>query len=81
MLVGLVVMLTLGIPIRMARRGLLALLQRAPAADIVATIDGLVRDALSGLPIRTLYVRVVQPGRTTYVLVHVLLDEALPRSA
>jgi cation diffusion facilitator family transporter len=75
-LVGLVVMLTLGVPIRMARRGLLALLQRAPAPDVVATIDGLVRGALSDLPMRALYLRVVQPGRTTYVLVHVLLGEA-----
>jgi predicted Co/Zn/Cd cation transporter (cation efflux family) len=75
-LVGLVVMLTLGVPIRMARRGLLALLQRAPAPDVVAAIDRLVRGALPDLPIRALYVRVVQPGRTTYVLVHVLLGDA-----
>ncbi len=74
-LVGLVVILTLGVPIRMARRGLLALLQRAPALDVVDSIEGLVRSALADLPIRTLYVRVVQPGRTTYVLIHVLLDE------
>ena len=75
-LVGLVVILTLGVPIRMARRGLLALLNRAPSADVVDSIDGLVRDALEDLPIRALYVRVIQPGRTTYALVHVLLDEA-----
>ena len=74
-LVGLVVILTLGVPIRMARRGLLALLQRAPALDVVGSIEGLVRSALADLPIRTLYVRVVQPGRTTYVLIHVLLDD------
>ena len=75
-LVGLVVILTLGVPIHMARRGLLALLNRAPSADVVDSIDGLVRDALEDLPIRALYVRVIQPGRTTYALVHVLLDEA-----
>lgn len=74
-LVGLVVILTLGIPIRMARRGLLALLQRAPAAEVVDSIDALVRDAIAGLPLRKLYVRVIQPGRTTYALVHVLLDD------
>jgi predicted Co/Zn/Cd cation transporter (cation efflux family) len=75
-LVGLVVMVTLGVPIRMARRGLLALLQRAPAPNVVAAIDELVRAALPDLPIRALYLRVVQPGRTTYALVHVLLGEA-----
>ena len=75
-LVSLVVLLTIGVPIRMAGRGLMALLKRAPAKEVVASIDGLVRGALAGLPIRALYVRVVQPGRTTYAMVHVLLDEA-----
>jgi cation diffusion facilitator family transporter len=75
-LVSLVVLLTLGVPIRMAGRGLLALLQRAPANEVVAEIERLVRGALAGVPMRALYVRVVQPGRTTYAMVHVLLSEA-----
>ena len=78
-LVSLVVILTLGVPIRMAGRGLLALLKRAPAEEVVASIDGLVRGALSVVPLRALYVRVVQPGRTTYAMVHVLLGEAETR--
>jgi predicted Co/Zn/Cd cation transporter (cation efflux family) len=75
-LVSLVVILTAGVPIRMAGTGLMALLKRAPATEVVASIDGLVRGALKGLPIRALYIRVVQPGRTTYAMVHVLLGEA-----
>jgi predicted Co/Zn/Cd cation transporter (cation efflux family) len=75
-LVGLVVLLTLGVPIRMAGRGLLALLQRAPAKEVVAEIEEQVRGALADLPMRALYVRVVQPGRTTYAMVHALLGEA-----
>ena len=75
-LVSLVVLLTLGVPIRMAGHGLMALLKRAPAEEVVASIDGLVRGALADVPMRAPYVRVVQPGRTTYAMVHVLLGEA-----
>jgi cation diffusion facilitator family transporter len=75
-LVSLVVILTLGVPIRMGGRGLMALLKRAPAQEVVASIEELVRGALADLPTRALYLRVVQPGRTTYVMVHVLLGEA-----
>ena len=74
-LVGLVVILTLGVPIRMAGRGLLALLNRAPDQAVVASVEALVIGALTGLSAPTLYVRVLQPGRTTYVLVHVLLGQ------
>jgi predicted Co/Zn/Cd cation transporter (cation efflux family) len=75
-LVSLVVLLTLPVPIRMAGRGLMALLQRAPAEGVVAAIEEQVRGALADLPMRALYVRIVQPGRTTYAMVHVLLGEA-----
>jgi predicted Co/Zn/Cd cation transporter (cation efflux family) len=73
-LVTLVVLLTIGVPIRMAVQGLLALLMRAPADAVVTSIDGLVRSALAELPMRALHLRVLQPGRMTYALVHVLLD-------
>lgn len=72
-LVAVVVLISLGVPIRMAGRGVNALLNRAPAPSVVAEIEDLVRDALQGVPTRRLFVRAVQPGRTTYVLVHVLL--------
>ena len=42
----------------------------------MAAIEEQVRGALADLPMRALYVRVVQPGRTTYAMVHVLLGEA-----
>ena len=46
------------------------------------TIDGLVRGALSDLPIRALYLRVVQPGRNYLVLVRVRCSaRRLPTSA
>jgi cation diffusion facilitator family transporter len=76
-LVSLVVLLTLPVPVRMCRGALLALLQRAPAPEVVGAVEAAVRRALGELPVRGVFVRVVQPGRTTYALVHVLLgDEA-----
>ena len=72
---GLVVILTLGVPIRMAGRGLLALLNRAPDQAVVASVEALAGGALTSLTAPRLYVRVLQPGRTTYVLVHVLLGQ------
>jgi cation diffusion facilitator family transporter len=74
-LVSLVVLLTLVVPIRMCSQAMLALLKRAPDAKVVSGIDTLVRHALGDLPVRGLFTRVVQPGRTIYALVHVLLGE------
>jgi predicted Co/Zn/Cd cation transporter (cation efflux family) len=39
-------------------------------------MDGLVRAALAGLACREIYLRVVRPGRTSYVVVHALLADA-----
>jgi cation diffusion facilitator family transporter len=72
-LVGLVVILTAGVPIRMAWRGMMALLKRSPDEAVVASVEELVRGALADLPTRAVHVRVLQPGRTTYALVHALL--------
>ncbi len=77
-LVGLVVLLTLSVPVRTAARSLSGLLQRAPDGTIVASIESLTRGALGELPLRHLHVRVVQPGRTTYALIHALVDAHAP---
>lgn len=74
-LVGLVVILTFGVPVRMALRALFALLRRAPDKTVVAGIETAARSALAGVAMRELYVRVVQPGRTVYAMIHVLVDE------
>jgi predicted Co/Zn/Cd cation transporter (cation efflux family) len=75
-LVGLVVILTIGVPIRMAVRGLMALVNRAPDEQVVTEIETLVRSATTDLSPRDLFVRVVRPGRPTYALVHILLADA-----
>lgn len=72
-MVALVVLLSLAVPVRMAFTGLLALLNRAPAAPVVAAMEAEVRTALGPLPVSRLWVRAIQPGRTSYVVVHVLL--------
>lgn len=75
-LVGLVVLLTLSIPMRMAAQALGAMLQRAPEDSLVESVESLVRGALQGIEVSQLYLRVVRPGRTIYALVHVLVPES-----
>ncbi len=72
-MVALVILASVAIPIRMAVTGLAALLNRAADPSVVAGIEATVRGALGDLPLARLYVRAIQPGRTTYVVVHVLL--------
>ncbi len=77
-MVALVVLLSLAVPVRMALTGLLALLNRAPAAPVVAAMETEVRAALGPLPVTRLWVRAIQPGRTTYAVVHVLVPPGTP---
>ena len=82
-MVALVVLGTIAVPLRMAGSGLRALLNRGLAAPVAAGMEALAREALGELPIRRLYIRAVQPGRTAYIAVHVLLptDAALDLAA
>ncbi len=72
-LVAMVVLLTAFVPIRMVGRALMALLGRSADAAVVASVSELVHGALGDLPAREVHVRVLQPGRAIYALVHVLL--------
>jgi predicted Co/Zn/Cd cation transporter (cation efflux family) len=77
-MVALVVLVSIAVPVRMAGTGLLALLNRAPAPQVVAGMEAAVRGALGDLPLARLYVRAIQPGRTTYVVVHALVPPGTP---
>jgi len=44
----------------------------------VAPIATIVREALAGIEAREIYIRVVQPGRTIYAIIHVLLEADHP---
>jgi predicted Co/Zn/Cd cation transporter (cation efflux family) len=63
-LVALVVTLFIGVPIRIARRAILELLNRAPPEDVAGPVRDAVHQVLAGLPVQRLYLRMVRPGRT-----------------
>ena len=68
-----VVLVSLGVPVRMAWRALMALLNRAPTEEIVEQVTNVVDANLAELPVQERFVRVVQPGRQRLVLVHAVL--------
>ena len=72
-LVVVVVMVSISVPVRMARQALMELLNRAPPAELVTHVRSRVADGLRELPVKELFVRVLQPGRTRMVLAHVVL--------
>ncbi|MFN3615995.1 MAG: cation diffusion facilitator family transporter [Rubrimonas sp.] len=75
-LVAAIVLLSIGVPVRMAWQGVTALLNRAPPPSVTQAIRAAAQGALSPLPVRALFVRAVRPGRTTCVMVHALLDRS-----
>jgi cation diffusion facilitator family transporter len=68
-----VVVISLGVPVRMAWNALMELLNRAPPSGIVQEVTELVDAKLAGLPVQERFIRVIQPGRQRMVLVHVVL--------
>ena len=68
-----VVLISVGVPVRMAWNALMALLNRAPTRDIVQQVTDVVDSSLAALPVQERFVRVIQPGRQRLVLVHVVL--------
>jgi len=68
-----VVLLTIAVPLREARDALGGLLQEAPDDTTLDVVRADVARALAGLGEERFYLRVQKPGRTTYVLLHVLL--------
>ncbi len=72
-LVLVVVLISISVPVRMAWHALMALLNRAPAPAIVAQAREMVAAATAELPVQECFVRVLQPGRTRMVLVHLVL--------
>ncbi len=72
-LVLIVVLISISVPGRMAWRALMELLNRAPSHAIVQQVDDIVKKCTAGLPVQSLFVRVVQPGRTRMVMAHVVL--------
>ncbi|MCK8516352.1 cation transporter [Methylonatrum kenyense] len=77
-LVAAVVILCLGVPLKMAWRGIMELLDRAPPEHVTRPLRQAVDDVLAPLPVRQRYIRIVRPGRTVFVTAHVVLPEDFP---
>jgi cation diffusion facilitator family transporter len=68
-----VVLAAIAVPIREARDAIGGLLNEAPDDATVTAVRADVARALDGFGEERFYLRVLKPGRTTYVLVHVLV--------
>lgn len=75
LLVILVGVITLSVPVRMAWTALMELVNRAPSAEVRSTVRTAVEKVLTDVPAQQISVRVLQPGRTRLVFVHVILEE------
>lgn len=73
-----IVLLSLGVPVRMAWGALMALLNRAPSQSIVNRVTALLDESLSELPVQERFVRVIEPGRARLVQAHVVLPPGFP---
>ena len=71
-------LVTISVPVRISWQALMELLNRAPSKDIVEQVKDVVIQCTAQLPVRELFVRVVQPGSTRMVLVHVILPSDYP---
>ena len=74
-IVLLVVIVTIGVPVRMAWSALMSLLNRAPDESVTRQVSDIVDQSLAELPVSERFVRVIQPGRQRMVLVHVVLPQ------
>ncbi|RFA24640.1 cation transporter [Alkalilimnicola ehrlichii] len=77
-LVGFVVLVCIGVPIRMAGRAFTELLNKTPPDSVAKPVTHAIEKALAGLPTERIYTRMVRPGRTLYVIVHVVLNKRFP---
>lgn len=77
-LVAGVVLICLGVPVRMAWRGVMELLDRAPPEHVTGPLRKAVDEVLAPLPVRKLYLRIVRPGRTMFVTAHIVLPGDFP---
>lgn len=74
LLVVLVGVITLSVPVRMAWNALMELVNRSPSAAVRTTVRTSVEKVLAHVPATHISVRVLQPGRSRIVFVHVVLE-------
>lgn len=74
LLVILVSGITLNVPVRMAWDALMELVNRSPSAEVRSTVRTSIEQVLADVPASRISVRVLQPGRSRLVFVHVILQ-------
>ena len=72
-LVLIVVTISISIPVRIAWQALMELLNRAPTQPVVQEAEDIVKKCTAMLLVQKLFVRMIQPGRSRMILVHVVL--------
>ncbi len=77
-LVLIVVTISISIPVRIAWQALMELLNRAPSQPVVQEVEDIVKQCTAMLPVQQLFVRMIQPGRSRMILVHVVLPADYP---
>ena len=77
-LVTAIVLLSLEIPVRIAWRAIMELLDRAPPKSVTQPIHEAIDTVLASLPISARYVRVIRPGRMLFVTIHIVLPRSFP---
>lgn len=70
-----VVAISISIPVKMAWQAVMELLNRAPPAAVRQRVQAIIDASLAQIPVEEVFVRVLHPGRTRFVLVHVVLPE------
>ncbi|MCA1743401.1 MAG: hypothetical protein LC631_05575 [Desulfovibrionales bacterium] len=71
-------LLCLGVPVRMATQALRELLNKAPAESVSLPVRKAVARALTHVETKEVRFRMVCPGRTFYLMVHIVLPENTP---
>ena len=71
-----VILITLSIPVKMAWQAMMELLNRAPPESVSEHVRNIIEECTAQLPVSELFVRVLHPGRTRMVLVHVVLPDS-----
>lgn len=77
MLVILVCSISVTVPVKLAWRALLGLINRAPPKPVLDEVEQCVLNALAGLEKSSVVVRVLQPGRVRLVGIHIVLPQHL----
>jgi len=71
-----VILITLSVPVRMARQALMELLNRAPPDEVTEQVRLIIEESTVQIPVVEIFVRVIHPGRTRMVLAHVVLPDS-----